>query len=312
MRDAFIEELTLQAKLNPGIILVVGDLGFGVVDEFARELPQQFVNAGVSEQMMIGLAAGLATAGHQVFVYSIANFPTMRCLEQIRNDVAYNALDVTIVSVGAGLAYGVLGYTHHAVEDIAVMRALPRIRVLSPADPVEARQCVSDCLRFSGPKYVRLGKSGECVLHEPAAVLGDLTEPLLLRPGSEIVIAATGSVARQCLLAAELLSSYGLEAQVWSVPTIRPFPINWLRNIVSTRLLITVEEHVREGGFGSALLEAANDLSLSLNVRRLGLSGIPPRVVGTADYLREAAQLTVDAIVLAALNGGNESDPSGD
>ena len=141
MRTAFIQELIVQARIHPDIFLVVGDLGYSVIEPFAAEFPDRYLNAGVAEQNMTGVAAGLASEGWHVFTYSIANFPTLRCFEQIRNDIAYHKLPVTVVAVGAGLAYGSLGYSHHAVQDIAVMRTLPELTLLSPADPGETREC---------------------------------------------------------------------------------------------------------------------------------------------------------------------------
>ncbi|MFN3077751.1 MAG: transketolase, partial [Alphaproteobacteria bacterium] len=139
MRDAFIESLLEEARKDQNIILITGDLGFGVLDKFQKELPNQFINSGVNEQAMMGLAAGLASTGKRVFVYSIGNFPTLRCLEQIRNDICFMDNSVVVVSVGAGYAYGPQGYTHHTLEDIAVMRALPNLEVIVPADPIEVK-----------------------------------------------------------------------------------------------------------------------------------------------------------------------------
>lgn len=280
-------------------MLVVGDLGYGVVDEFAADLPDQFVNAGVSEQAMMSMAAGLASSGYHVFVYSIANFPTLRCLEQIRNDVIYNELNVTIVSVGAGLAYGNLGYTHHAVEDISIMRALPNIRIICPSDPVEAVTSVKACLSHSGPKYVRLGKNGEPRLHN-AAEIEHVDDPILLREGNDLVIAATGAIVGECLQAAEGLVATGISAQVWSVPTIKPFPQAWLAGLDLAMPLLTVEEHVRDGGFGSALLEAANDMAWFPTIRRLGLSTDDSAQLGGVGYLRRQREVSCDDIRRAA------------
>ena len=137
MRDAFIKKLALMASSDEKIFLLVGDLGYGVVDDFAKSFPKQFLNAGVAEQNMMGMAAGLAHSGYKVFVYSIANFPTIRCLEQIRNDVCYHNLDVTIVAIGAGFGYGTLGYSHFAIEDLAVLRCLPNLNIYSPGDSYE-------------------------------------------------------------------------------------------------------------------------------------------------------------------------------
>ena len=160
MRTAFINELILQARLHPEIFLVVGDLGFSVIEPFASEFPDRFLNVGVAEQNMTGLAAGLASEGYHVFTYSIANFPTLRCLEQIRNDVCYHNLPVTIVAVGAGLAYGNLGYSHHAVQDIACLRGMPHLTLLSPADPGETRTCLRHLTANPGPSYLAVTQGG--------------------------------------------------------------------------------------------------------------------------------------------------------
>jgi transketolase C-terminal domain/subunit len=157
MRTAFIQELIEQARAHPKIFLVVGDLGFSVVEPFAAEFPKRYLNAGVAEQNMTAVAAGLASEGYHVFTYSIGNFPTLRCLEQVRNDICYHDLPVTITAVGGGVAYGNLGYSHHAVQDITVMRSLPNLTVYSPADPGEARECVRLLLQRPRPSYLRLG-----------------------------------------------------------------------------------------------------------------------------------------------------------
>jgi transketolase len=229
MRNAFIAELTILAASDPRIMLIVGDLGYGVVDEFAKTMPEQFLNAGVAEQNMIGVAAGLASVGRKVFVYSIANFPTFRALEQIRNDICYHGLDVTVVAVGAGVAYGAHGYTHHAVEDISIMRALPDMTVLSPADPLEAKLVARFAVENSGPKYVRLGKNGESDLHTPDLLNSKLVSPLVVRQGADLTIASTGAIASECRMAAEILEESGIKTQVLTFPIIKPFPQEWVK-----------------------------------------------------------------------------------
>jgi len=299
MRDAFMSELLTQARQDPMLMLLVGDLGFGVVEAFASELPEQFLNVGVAEQNMIGVAAGLASGGFKVFVYSIANFPTFRCLEQIRNDVCYHHLDVTIVSVGAGVSYGTLGYTHHAVEDISIMRSLPGIRILSPADPTEARMAVKEVLSKHGPSYIRLAKNGEPVLHASDTLKG-LGEPLILREGKDITIIATGSVVAECLAAAELLEARGVAVEVVSCPTIKPLSQRWLSTLATKRLL-TVEEHTLAGGFGSAILEGLNELGYQVRLRRVGLRESQLSELGSAPYLRQVHGLSPASIVREVL-----------
>src|SRR5712691_8203679 len=183
MRPAFFRALPELAAADERVNLVVGDLGFGVVEPFVERFPARFFNAGVAEQNMTGIAAGLALSGKTVFTYSIANFPTLRCLEQIRNDVCYHRADVKVVSVGCGLAYGNLGVTHHASEDVAIMRALPNMTVVAPGDPIEARLGTRAVVALDGPAYLRLGRAGEPVVHadEPAFVLG---RAITMREGS--------------------------------------------------------------------------------------------------------------------------------
>jgi len=166
LRNAFATQLLDIARADSSILLITGDLGYGVLDRFQQELPEQFINAGVAEQTMMSMAAGLAASGYRPFVYSIANFPTFRCLEQIRNDVCYMDNPVTIVSVGAGLVYGVHGYSHHAVEDLAIIRSLPNITIYSPCDSVETKYSVNKILESKHPAYLRLGKGGEPLIHQ--------------------------------------------------------------------------------------------------------------------------------------------------
>ena len=169
MRTAFIQTLVQIAERDERVWLLVGDLGFGVVTPFVERFPQRFVNAGVAEQNMTGMAAGVALRGKVVFTYSIANFPTLRCVEQIRNDVCYHNADVKIVCVGGGLAYGAVGVTHHATEDIAILRALPNMTVVAPGDPIEAGLATRAVVNWPGPCYLRLGRAGEPHIHQPDA-----------------------------------------------------------------------------------------------------------------------------------------------
>lgn len=300
MRDAFIDELLAKARRDPDIFLAVGDLGYGVVDEFARHLPHQFLNAGVAEQNMVSTAAGLASTGYKVFVYSIANFPTLRALEQIRNDVCYHGCNVTIVSVGAGLAYGTLGYTHHAVEDISILRALPGLRIISPADAWEARAAVHESLRHHGPTYVRLGKSGESDLHSQLPSM--LSMPFRLREGRDLTIVGVGAIVNECLSAADILKANRIEATVISAPTLKPLDIGPLLEGAPGVPLVTVEEHVLDGGFGTAVLEAINLEGVSAPLKRLGLRNDRLSDIGSVDYLRRLHGLDASGIAESAVD----------
>lgn len=280
MRTAFIKELIAQARINPKIFLVVGDLGFSVVEPFVKEFPERFLNAGVAEQNMTGVAAGLASEGFHVFTYSIANFPTLRCLEQIRNDVCYHNLPVTVVSVGAGMAYGNLGYSHHAVQDLAIMRTLPNITVLSPADPGETCECVQWLSLNPRPSYLRIGKAGEPDLH---CVRGIFDGPLRVCEGqSDVAIVATGSVLK---LALDFASEQRPEKRpsVFSMPLIKPLRKEFNNILQGFQRIITLEEHVQEGGLFAAICEI---LPNTYNILSCSIPNEMQSVVGSQDYLR--------------------------
>lgn len=278
MRNAFIQELVALARSNPQIALVVGDLGFSVIEPFADEFPDRFINAGVAEQNMTGLAAGMASEGYHVFTYSIANFPTFRCAEQIRNDVAYHKLPVTIVAVGGGLAYGALGYSHHAVQDYALMRTLPNMLIAAPGDPLEVRACMRYLVAHPGPSYLRLGKAGEPNFHPQIPEiapgqwlrvrLGDERRPLL----------STGAglqIAMDWVSRVEHADRAVFSMPLWSMADKR-CQVEALR---SRSEVVTIEDHLQDGGFGSWLMEAcATDPMPTCKVRPVALS---PEVCGT-------------------------------
>ncbi len=166
MRNMFIKELMRYAEIDSRVVLITGDLGYSVLEPFQKKFPERFINAGIAEQNMTGVAAGLALSGKIPFTYSIANFSTLRCLEQIRNDICYHNVNAKIVSVGSGFSYGTQGYTHHGTEDISIMRCLPNMRVFSPADSVETQALVRKMMEIEGPCYLRLAKSDEPIIHE--------------------------------------------------------------------------------------------------------------------------------------------------
>ena len=297
MRTNFIDELCAVAAEDERVWLLCGDLGYSVLEQFADRFPDRFVNVGVAEQNMVGIAAGLAMDGRVVFTYSIANFGTMRCLEQIRNDVCYHALDVKIVSVGGGLAYGPAGYTHHAVEDVAVLRALPHMTVVAPGDPVEARLAVRAIVARPGPCYLRLAKAGEPVLHhtEPEFELG---RALRLREGSDVTLVATGGILHSAVAAAELLTEGGIAAGVLSMHTIKPLDGEAVVAAArETGLVCVVEEHGDAGGLSDAvarvLAEAGGYPGLFLTVDTAELTR---RAIGSQDYLAARFGLSASGI----------------
>lgn len=258
MRTAFITELVELARIRKGIFLVVGDLGFSVVEPFAREFPDRFLNAGVAEQNMTGVAAGLASEGYHVFTYSIANFPTFRCAEQIRNDIAYHGLPVTIVAVGGGLAYGNLGYSHHAVQDMAMMRTFPGLTLACPGDPEETRACVRYLTTHPGPSYLRLGKSGEPRVHA-ASLEVSVGSILSIKPTNYIPKKAILSTAATLHLADITLTENDLN-QGWGLYSLPLWNEHARQSVVDFvkkhERVITLEDHLRPGGFGSFVQES--------------------------------------------------------
>lgn len=298
MRDSFIESLFSLASIDKNIVLMTGDLGFGVLDKFAKDLPRQFVNAGIAEQNMLGMASGMAMDGKVVFVYSIGNFPTFRAFEQFRNDASYHGANVKVVSVGAGYSYGSLGMSHHATEDLAVMRALPGVTIISPGCLWEARQSAKALLETNGTCYLRLDKSnaGETQKDEEKFQLGKLR---IIREGTDGAIFATGGILGTALSVANVLASGSINLAVYSVHSIRPFDSEGLLKVVSScDACFTIEEHVLTGGLGAIIAEHCMDAGVHPKYfHRFGISGGYSSIVGSQDYLRSASGLDSQSIV---------------
>lgn len=272
MRNAFIDELILAAEKADNIALIVGDLGFGVVEPFAQRFPERFFNAGVAEQNMMGLAAGLASEGYHVFVYSIANFPTFRCAEQIRNDVAYQNLTVTVVAVGGGLSYGNLGYSHHAVQDYALIRLMPNMMIGAPGDPMEVRACTRYLIDHPQPSYLRLGKAGEQCIHEAVPRISP-GQWLTVQPGLDARQACLTTGAALELAYRTLTQSPNLNTALYSMPLWgMEYKDAQASQAAPFERILTVEDHLQDGGFGSWMLEATSnwkDIVTRINVMAL-------------------------------------------
>jgi len=295
MRNAFAAHLLNLARKDQSILLITGDLGFGVFDDFQKELPAQFINAGVAEQTMMSMAAGLAASGYRPFVYSIANFPTFRCLEQIRNDVCYMDNPVTIVAVGAGLVYGVHGYSHHAVEDITIIRSLPNLTIYSPCDSVETIFSIDKILEGKHPAYLRLGKGGEPIINEKSH--SDIKDVNIIDSGGEDgLICWTGGIGFKVLQAAKLLKQRGLCPKLVSIPVLNSQAIEELLLLNPDQFILTVEEHSLAGGFGSLILEVATGSIFSGRIVRLGIPQRINKEIGSHEYLLEKSGLSPTAI----------------
>jgi transketolase len=301
LRNRFAALLTAEARINPSIILVTGDLGYGVLTDFAAELPNQFINAGISEQSMMSLSGGMASRDFHPFVYSIANFPTFRCLEQIRNDISYMGNRVCIVSVGAGFAYGSQGYSHHAIEDIAIMRAIPNLQIYNPADSIEMEFALNEILDSPNPSYLRLGKGGEPNIHDQA--LESMSNPIKVRQGDRGALIFSGTIGVEVLHAWDLLREKGISPSVYSLPRIFPAPdLSMLGSDRKTGPILTVEEHSLTGGFGSAFLEWSSDQKLNLEVQRMGVRPESNGEIGSQSYQRRIHEIDAQSIVNTFLN----------
>ncbi len=272
MRNAFCNVLIDAARQDERVWLLTGDLGYSVLEPFSKEFPSRFVNAGVAEQNMTGVATGLSLSGKIVFTYSIANFPTIRCLEQIRNDVCYHKANVKIVAVGGGLCYGTAGFSHHATEDLAIMRALPGMVVAAPSDALEAAQITRLATTIPGPFYIRLGKNNEPIIHTSHPEL-HLGEPLCFeRNGGEIALISTGTLVSEVLQAAEILKSSGIEARTLGMPFVKPIDYKkFLQFIDGCRFVLVAEEHTSFGGLGSAIAEILAEVGLNIKFARIHL-----------------------------------------
>lgn len=299
MRKAFFEALFGQAEADARVTLVTADMGYRQVEEHAARRPRQFVNVGIAEQAMTGIAAGLAMVGRIAFTYSIANFPTLRCYEQIRNDVCYHNANVKIVTGGAGLAYGALGVTHHTGEDLALMRVLPNMTVVAPGDPWEAYEATRAATLHEGPVYLRIGRGGEGRVHAPGARF-ELGRAIRVREGSALGLVATGSMLESAVAIADELAKGGTDAAVLSVHTLKPLDEGAILGLARrVPLIATLEEHSIMGGLGGAVAEVLAEAGL-VRPPLLKRFGFPPRfpsIVGGQEYLRAQVGLSREGIL---------------
>jgi transketolase len=284
MRDAFVRALSELAEADPRTVLITGDLGFGVLTDFAERFPDCFLNAGVAEQNMTAVACGMAMAGARAYTYSIGNFPTLRCLEQLRNDVCYHGADVTVVAVGGGFSYGQLGMSHFATEDLAILRALPEMTLVAPSDPWQAYALTQQMHAAGGPQYLRLDKSCAGIPEGPV----ELGRARQVRAGSDAVVFATGGILGEAVAAAEALAEQDASVRVVDVHTIKPLDVEAICEAATAcRVVLTLEEHTVTGGLGGAVAEALLTAGVRLDrFVRLGLEHGHPQVVGDQAYLR--------------------------
>lgn len=297
MRTAFIKTLVEEAIKDERIFLLTGDLGYAAIEPFMEKIPGRFLNMGVAEQNMVGFAAGLALSGKIPVVYSIATFMTLKTMEQIRNDICYQNLNVKIVGVGSGLTYSQYGATHQSSEDIALMRVLPNMKVICPGDPVEVEKAVSAMLAESSPCYLRIGARGEPRLHKPDVDF-KLGKGIVMREGKDVAIIATGNMLANSVSANDLLEKEGIKAEIVSMHTVKPLDEELLKNIFKNfKYVFTVEEHSLIGGLGSAVSEFMSEQSARPAIfHRIAIGDEFQKVGGWLDYIREKNGLSPEKI----------------
>lgn len=307
MRDTFVKTLVELAKEDKNIELITGDLGFGVLKPYWETVPNQFTNAGIAEQNMTSVAAGMALEGKTVFTYSIGNFPTLRCLEQIRNDCAYHKANVKVVCVGGGFVYGSLGMSHQATEDIAILRALPDVVVMAPGDLIEAEECTKALAEYKGTAYLRLGRGGEKHIHDKIDDF-QIGKAIKIHDGKKIAIFSTGAIFEEVQVAYEMLKKEDYEPCIYTFPTVKPIDKGIIEKVAKEfELIVTCEEHNVVGGFGSAVSEVMADINgRKAEILRIGINDEYSVRVGNQQYLREQYEIDSRSIVHKILCCMNE------
>lgn len=298
MRRAFVRAFAELARRDPAVMLITGDLGYHQFEPLRSEFPRQFINAGVAEQHMVGLAAGLAKAGRKPYVYSILPFVSFRPYEQIRNDLCYHNLDVTLVACGTGFSYGAAGTTHHGLEDMAALRALPNLTVVAPTHRGEVEAAVLASYDHPGPLYLRLtrGAAPEFPRDDPTFVLGRGAH-IRRRSAPDISLLTTGDIATNALEAADRLERDGLRVAVVSLHTVKPMDVALVDTVFGeSRLVVTVEEHNLRGGLGSAVAERAIEADRSAVFRMIGVPDEFCRTNGTEAEMRRTYGLDPDGL----------------
>jgi transketolase len=300
MRNAFLSALLEIAEEDSRVVFLTGDLGFMVLEPFAERFPGRFMNVGVAEQNMVGLATGLAEAGFIPFVYSIGTFASMRGYEFIRNGPLLHSLPVRVVGVGAGLDYGHNGITHYALEDVAIMRVQPDMTIIAPADPEQAVGALRCSYDLEGPIYFRIGKAGAVVPGLNGHFeLGRLDR---LRGGAEVAIIALGSMAGDAVSAGEMLAHQGIDASVSVVSSVRPAPVADLAELLAeVPYAVTVEAHYRDGGLGSLVAEVIAEQQLGCRLARHALAEMPREVTGTLEFMNDLYGLSAHSLAASIL-----------
>lgn len=287
MRSTFINCLIEQARQDDRIFLITPDVGYSVLERFAGEFPDRYLNVGIAEQNAVGVAAGLALSGKLPYVYSMIPFVTMRCFEQVRVDVAYMNTNVRLVGIGAGLSYGPAGATHHAIEDIAIMRALPNMTVCCPGDPVETKALIKQSFDYEGPIYFRLGKNGEPNIHQNGTQI-EIGKAIQVTDGTDLALITTSNMLEQGKHWVDEWADKGKKVTLISMPTIKPLDKEVVMKLIDSGMpIITLEEHNIIGGLGSAVAELIAERGKAVKFKRIAIPDKYSHFVGSQQFLRD-------------------------
>lgn len=301
MRTNFVKKLVEVARINPNIHLITGDLGFMALEPFRDEFPERFLNAGLSEQNLTGVAAGMALSGKCVFIYSIIPFITMRNLEFLHNDIATHNLNVKIIGLGAGYSYSAQGSTHQAKSDLAMLRSIPNLKIVAPGDPWEVREAVEAMVVDQGPVYLRLGRNGERELHDGSQSF-KLGQGIILKEGTDIVLISISNMLESSIKIAEELESFGFSVRVISMHTLKPLDKKLiLDSAQKARAIFTLEEHYLAGGLGTAVAEVLAESEFNPIFKRFALPDVFDFVAGSQKYLREQSGISETQVIAEIL-----------
>ena len=291
MRTTFIKTLIELARQDDNIFLLTPDMGYSVLEPFRNEFPDRFLNTGIAEQNTIGVAAGLALTGKIVYVYSIIPFVTMRCYEQVRLDLAYNNTNVKLIGIGAGLTYGSLGPSHHAVEDIAIMRSIPNMTVLCPGDPIEVAELVKASHATFGPTYIRLGKNGEPRIH-PEGTKIEIGKAITIVDGNDFALITTSNMLETGKKWVDEWKQDDVSVSLISMPSIKPFDSDTVIQLIEKEIpILVVEEHNVIGGLGTAVSEVIAKVGKPVKFKQIGINDEFSHVVGEHSFQREKFML---------------------
>lgn len=303
MRKSFIETIVKVSKYNKNIYLLTADVGYSVLEPFKDLYPDRFINVGVAEQNLIGIAAGLALEGKIVYAYSMAQFITLRCLEQIRNDLCYQNLNVRLVGTGGGVHYGTAGATHYALEDLSVMRSLVNMTVVVPADPLETELVIKKSVSYNGPMYIRLGKNLGNIHNKISINNFEIGKGIILKDGKDISILATGNMLFYGKKVVDYLEQKGISAGLISIHTIKPLDFSLVKKLINTKKAIfTLEEHSITGGLGSALSEIIAESNKKVLFKRYALPDKYIKVIGSQEYILRRNNLSAEQISRDIIN----------